>query len=235
MDGGCRLARSDVCHARSDFGRNDPPSVPVVIDHLVYATPDIDATVDRLAGRLGVRPSPGGRHPGLGTRNELLALSGGAYLEIIGVDAAAPGSADGPRPFGLDRITEPLLSTWAAGVDDLDSQVSRARSAGYDPGPVREMCRRLPDGNELHWRLTAPSDDAVEVVPFLIEWARDTAHPSATSAQGCRLLGFTAGHPAPDAVAPVLAALGVELPIVVAAAPELVAVIEGPGGTVELR
>jgi Glyoxalase-like domain len=209
--------------------------MPAVIDHLVYATPDVDATADRLAGRLGVRPTAGGRHPGLGTRNALLALGGGAYLEIIGLDAEAAGPPDGPRPFGVDRITEPRLATWAARVDDIDGRVARARAAGYDPGPVRSMSRRLPDGTELHWRLTAPGADAVELVPFLIEWGGDTPHPSTTSPRGCRLASFTGGHPAPDAVAPMLAAVGVELPVSVAAAPELVAVIAGPGGSVELR
>src|SRR5687768_12308805 len=32
-----------------------------VIDHLVYATPDLDAAVEWLAAALGVRPTPGGR------------------------------------------------------------------------------------------------------------------------------------------------------------------------------
>jgi len=43
----------------------------VLIDHLVYATPDLDlgiATIERL---LGVRATAGGRHPGAGTRNAL--------------------------------------------------------------------------------------------------------------------------------------------------------------------
>jgi catechol 2,3-dioxygenase-like lactoylglutathione lyase family enzyme len=207
-----------------------------MIDHLVYATPDVDSTVEFVARRLGVRAAPGGRHPGLGTRNALLGLGSGAYLEIIGVDAGAAGAGpDGPRPFGLDRIGEPRLATWAAQVHDIDDRVARARAAGYDPGPVRPMSRRLPDGTELHWRLTPPGADAVEVVPFLIEWAPGVLHPSTTSPPGCRLVGLAGEHPAPDAVRAGLAALGLELALSVADAAALLAVIEGPGGTLELR
>ena len=206
-----------------------------MIDHLVYATPDIDATVEELAQRLGVRATPGGRHPSLGTRNALLDLGGGAYLEVIGVDRDGAGPPQGPRPFGLDRIAAPRLATWAARATGIDERVRRARAAGYDPGPVLPLSRALPDGTELHWRLTAPSAEPVELVPFLIEWANDAPHPSTTSARGCRLVGFAAEHPAPATVTPLLAAIGVELVVEPAAIPALVAEIEGPGGSVVLR
>lgn len=205
-----------------------------MIDHLVYATPDVDAAAEWLAAALGVRPTPGGRHPGLGTRNALLGLGSGAYLELIGVDDEPGAAVDGPRPFGLDRIRSPRLAAWAARVDGIDACVSRARRFGYDPGPVQAMSRRRPDGTELHWRLTSPGPHPVEVLPFLIEWAPDAPHPSTTSAAGCRLMGFTGAHPAPDALAPMLHALGVELSVETAPAAALRAVIEGPGGTVSL-
>jgi hypothetical protein len=205
-----------------------------MIDHLVYATPDLDAAVEWMAAAVGVRPSPGGRHPGLGTRNALLDLGGGAYLEIIGVDRDAGAAPDGPRPFGLDELAGPRLAAWAAKADGIDRRVNRARAAGYDPGPVQPLSRRLPDGSELHWRLTFPGSRPIELVPFLIEWGDDVAHPSTTSAAGCRLVSFTGAHPEPHAVAAVLRALEVELVVEPAAAAALHAVIEGPGGTVTL-
>jgi hypothetical protein len=207
-----------------------------VIDHLVYATPDLDATVEDLAGRLGVRATPGGRHPGWGTRNALVGLGGGAYLEIIGIDREADGEAvHGPIPFGVDRLAGPRLAAWAALVDRIDDCVARAQAAGYDPGAVRSMSRRRPDGTELRWRLTAPGADPPEVVPFLIEWAPDVAHPSATSVQGCRLVSFAAEHPDPPTVATRLRAVGVDLPVTPSRTAALVAVIDSPAGLVELR
>ena len=205
-----------------------------MIDHLVYATPDLDAAVEWVAAALGVRPTPGGRHPGLGTRNALLGLGDGAYLELIGVNGAEEVAAVGPRPFGLDRIRGPRLAAWAAQADGIDQFVARARRSGYDPGPVQSMSRQRPDGIELHWRLTSPGPHPVEVLPFLIEWAADAPHPSTTSAVGCHLVSFTAVHPEPDAVTPMLQALGVELTIGPAPSAALTAVIEGPGGTVTL-
>ncbi|MCA1847061.1 MAG: VOC family protein [Actinobacteria bacterium] len=205
-----------------------------MIDHLVYATPDLDAAVEWVAAALGVRPTPGGRHPGLGTSNALLDLGGGAYLEIIGVDGSVEPAAAGPRPFGLDDIAGPRLAAWAAKADGIDQRVARARRFGYDPGPVQPLSRRLPDGTELRWRLTVPGADSVELVPFLIEWADDAPHPSTTSAAGCRLVSFTGAHPQPDAVAPLLRALGVELDVHPSSSPALLAVIEGPDGTVRL-
>ena len=141
-----------------------------MIDHLVYATPDVDAAVEWVTAALGVRPTPGGRHAGLGTRNALLDLGGGAYLELIGVDGEA--AADGPRPFGLDRITEPRLAAWAAKADGIERLVARARAAGYDAGPVQSMSRAGPTASSCTGASRRPARSSVELVPFLIEWAR---------------------------------------------------------------
>ena len=72
-----------------------------MIDHLVLATDDLERTVATISDGWGVTPTPGGAHVGHGTRNELVAIGDGAYLEIIGPDLAQADHT-GARPFGVD-------------------------------------------------------------------------------------------------------------------------------------
>jgi hypothetical protein len=89
------------------------------VDHLVYATPDMNVGIDTLERLLGVRATAGGQHPGLGTRNALIALGPSAYIEIIGPDPDQPKPAE-PRRFGLDDLKAPTLLTWVAKGSQLD-------------------------------------------------------------------------------------------------------------------
>src|SRR6476660_4946459 len=65
----------------------------MTLDHLVYATPDVEESVRYVAGLTGVWPVEGGRHVGGGTRNYLLGLGGLRYLEIVGPDREQPEPA----------------------------------------------------------------------------------------------------------------------------------------------
>ena len=125
------------------------------VDHLVYATPDLKASIDALEKRLGVRAAPGGQHPGRGTRNALIALSPTSYIEIIGPDPEQP-KPDLPRQFGIDTLAEGRLVTWAAKSSDLEGTVTRAAGHAVKLGEVLPGSRRRPDGVLLNWRYTNP-------------------------------------------------------------------------------
>lgn len=203
------------------------------VDHLVYAVADLDAGIAEIERLLGVKAALGGKHTGRGTHNALLSLGGGSYLEIIAPDPEQPAPA-APRPFGLDRLREPRLVTWAIRVPGIEKRADQARKFGYDLGAVLPMSRRLPDGSELRWRLTANPEPAGDgIVPFLIQW-EPGKHPSESAPGGAHLADLQAEHPRPDTVNPMLEAVGAEITVTESARPALIATIEGPKGTVVL-
>jgi hypothetical protein len=206
------------------------------IDHLVYAVPDLDAAIDRLEALLGVRATPGGQHPGAGTRNALIGLGGEAYLEVIGPDPDQPAPGDGPRRFGIDELVGPRLVTWAIKAPGIEERVEQARRAGWDPGAPQAMSRRRPDGVELHWKLTrAPDGVGDGLVPFLIDWGK-TEHPASNLPGGCELVRIRGEHPEAGKVRDALLAMGEDLSLIPGPEPVLAAIIRTASGEeVELR
>jgi hypothetical protein len=212
-----------------------PPVENAVVDHLVYATPDLAATVADLDRRFGLSLEPGGRHLGLGTRNYLADLGDGAFLEVIGPDLDQP-DPEQPRPFGVDYLTEPRLLTWAARVTDLDAAVRQAEEAGYDQlGSIMTMTRDGPDGAPITWRLAVPQDgrEWAGLVPFLIDWG-DSPHPSKTATPGLRMVSFTGWFADVPRVRARLTMLGVRLDVEERAEPGLSCVLATPAGEVTL-
>jgi hypothetical protein len=203
------------------------------LDHLVYATRDLDRSVDDLEARLGVRAAPGGQHPGRGTRNALIALSDDTYLEIIGPDPSQSALRQ-PRWFDIDALVEPRLVAWAAKTSDLDAMFARARAHGVGLGAIGSGSRQRADGSWLRWRFTDPATIAGDgLVPFFIDWGA-TVHPSASAPRGVSLASFRAEHPDPDPILRALAAVDVTLPVVRGSRPRLIATIRTPHGAVDL-
>jgi hypothetical protein len=204
----------------------------VLVDHLIYAVPDLAAAVADLEGRFGVRAQAGGRHIGLGTHNALLALGPRTYLEIIAPDPDQPEPSI-PRPFGIGGVTRGELVGWALACDDIDQAVARARSRGYDPGEVDDGHRVGPAGTVLRWR-GAYSPVADGLVPFLICWG-GTEHPARSAPHGLILTSVQIEHPDPPSLAPPLMALGADVEVRPAKTPALVAHLSGPNGSKVLR
>ena len=183
------------------------------VDHLVYATPDLKASIDALEKRLGVRAAPGGQHPGRGTRNALIALSPTSYIEILtGPDPEQP-KPDLPRQFGIDTLAEGRLVTWAAKSSDLEGAVTRA--AGHAVKLGRGVARKPPPARwcVAHLRYTNPRVVVADgIVPFFIDWG-PTPHPAQTAASGASLLDLVGEHPDAERVQPMLTGLGLGLQV----------------------
>ena len=72
------------------------------------------------------------------------------------------------------------------------------------------------------------------LAPFLIDWG-DARHPSTTAVKGARLASWHGEHPDVATVRRAHVAMGVELELQEGPEPALIAVIEGPSGTITLR
>ncbi len=205
--------------------------VPALLDHLVYATPDLEPTVESVAATFGVRPLAGGAHPAWGTRNVLLPLSPVTYLEIIGPD---PSAATRPQVFGLHKLARPKLVAWAAKGRGLYALVERATELGIRLGRPVQGSRRRPDGSTLSWQLTDPLE-ALDggVIPFFIDWGA-SAHPAAAGPAQVQLVDFHGEHPDPDTTIHRLRALGLELRVDSGPLARLVATFQTPRGSVTL-
>lgn len=204
------------------------------IDHLVYATPDLNRGVEEIEKLLGVRATPGGQHPGRGTRNALITLGPASYLEIIGPDPDQP-PPKASRPFGIDGLTKSKLVAWAAKGADLERLRDDAVRKGIGLGEALSGSRRRTDGVLLGWRYTDPQTVLADgLVPFFIDWGQ-SPHPAQSAAKGASMIALRAEHPDAQRVERLLRELGLDLPVKSGAAPALVAVIDSPRGRVELR
>jgi hypothetical protein len=203
------------------------------IDHLVYATPDLNTGIEAIEKLTGVRATPGGQHPGRGTRNALIALGPTSYLEIIGPDPEQPAPPR-PRQFGIDGLKAPRLARWVVKAQNLEQLAAAASSKGIELGEVTGGKRQRPDGVLLTWRYTNPLVDLGDgLVPFFIDWG-DSPHPAATAAKGLTLIVLRGEHPDAARVGKILMQLGLDLPVKTGSAPALIATIDSPRGRVEL-
>ena len=204
----------------------------MLIDHIIYAAPDLELAVADMEARLGVRATGGGQHLGQGTHNRLLGLGPRSCLEIISPDPRQ-AEPESPRPYGVDGVSGAGLVGWALACDDIRSARDRARSLGFDPGELIDGQKVTRNGTVLRWRLTRNALTA-GVVPFLISWG-DTPHPALSAPPGITLDSLHVEHPDPTDITAKLHALGSDVEVRPGPAPALVAVVVGPHGSVELR
>jgi len=207
-----------------------------IVDHLVYATDDIERSVAELTALLGVTPTPGGQHLGRGTRNELVSLGHGAYLEIVGPDPDQRHH-EGPMPFGIDELTGERLVAWCARPEgELDHVVRVLSATDADPGPVSDMWRARPDGVLLSWRLTLPRlDHWIGPMPFLIDWL-DSEHPTTSLDQPVVLRSLQLHSPEHHHLSRSIAILGEDARVIVEQGEwNIAAILDTPNGEVVLR
>ncbi|CAN5585784.1 hypothetical protein BH10ACT8_BH10ACT8_02720 [soil metagenome] len=148
------------------------------LDHLSYAAggEGLASCVQRLGSQLGAGFTDGGIHPRFGTRNFVLPLRGGVYLEVV---EALDHPAAERAPFG--RLVKARCEAgggwlnWVVGVADLPT-VERRLGRESVPGH-----RIRPDGLDLRWRQLGINETANDPqLPWFIHWESGKAEHPAT-------------------------------------------------------
>ncbi len=147
------------------------------LDHVSYAVgcSEFPSTVNRLGALLGAPFVDGGVHPRYGTRNAVLPLDGGSYVEVV---TPLDHPATDKMPFGRAvRRRAELGGGWLGWVVSVEDLAPFEKRLGR---PSAEGHRRRPDGVLLQWRqigLLELIDDPQ--LPYLVEWCcPNTEHPS---------------------------------------------------------
>ncbi|MGI9596350.1 MAG: VOC family protein [Acidimicrobiales bacterium] len=206
------------------------------LDHLIFASRDVDEGVRIIEDLTGARAVAGGPHVGLGTHNYLLTFDERTYFEIIGIDPSQPEPSRA-RPFGLDERDGPGLAGYAihpTGGESLEDVVAMMTAAGYDPGTIADMSRAKPDGDVISWRLTTGGDSGEAsqgALPFAIDWGRQPSPAASLPSMG-RLAALTVTHP-DESTRAKAASLGMATEVVAGPA-RLTASVETANGVVEI-
>jgi Glyoxalase-like domain len=149
----------------------------VRLDHISYAAgPEgLAATVQRLGSALGASFRDGGMHPRFGTRNFVLPLLNGVYLEVVEpLDHPAADKAPFGRAVKARTAAGGGWLAWVVAVDDIAIVETRLQRTSV-PGQ-----RRRPDGVVLTWQQIGVLDMLDDpALPFFTQWAIDAQfHPS---------------------------------------------------------
>jgi len=209
-----RLIVLPVLFFTASNARPTEPASPLTrIDHVIVGVANLEEGIVHMQRLTGVRAVIGGVHPGRGTRNALMSLGDGTYLELL-----APDPAQGPKSEmsrELSGLKAPSPVGWAVsgpserGIRSALKNISLSASA---PGS-----RRKPDGSLLEWVTFGYAAVTDPLAPFFIIWSDPALHPSRTSPGGCRLVRIALYEPTADTLRSAIAPLA--LPVTVTQAP----------------
>ena len=205
--------------------------VPKSLDHIILGCNDLDAGVEYVYQRTGVRAAAGGVHPGAGTKNALLSLGTLRYMEIIAPDPMQPASTD---PRRVASLKNPALVGWAIHQHDVKKFAAVLQADGVDCVGPKPGSRARPDGTTLRWASLTLEDDKDGVLPFFIEWDSNSLHPSVNAPAGCRLTDLWITTPDPAGLKALSAKLQLGVQIRQSNELRLAATILGPKGSLSL-
>jgi hypothetical protein len=202
--------------------------VPSLLDHILLGCSDLERGIAFVEEHSGLRAAFGGVHPGRGTQNALLsvgALGERRYLEIIAPDPKQPSLE---QYSVITKLNQPRLIGWAAHRDDLDEFAKHLHEQGVAFEGPQSGSRQRPDGKVLRWRALRLKDDHGGLLPFFIEWSKDSVHPSVDAPKGCQLTRFEATSPEAEDLLRAISRVQLDLRVSAAMKPALQATVAGP-------
>lgn len=201
--------------------------VPTLLDHILLGSNDLDRGIALVEEHTGIHAAFGGVHPGRGTENALLSLGERRYLEIIAPD---PKQAHVQQYSIVSQLKQPRLIGWAAHRNDVDQFAEQLRHEGIECEGPQPGSRQRPDGKLLGWKALRLKDDHGGLLPFFIEWSKDSVHPSVDAPKGCMLERFEATAPETADLLALASRLELDLSVSTSNARSLRATIRGPEG-----
>jgi hypothetical protein len=201
------------------------------IDHLVWYTADLDQGRSYFTDAMERPPLYGGEHPGEGTANAVMALGPETYVEILGRDKAQSAESLDPE---VRRLAGHGLYHWAVGGVDLAAVAERAARAGLTGGELVPGGRIKPDGKRLSWTCWGLRNHGFgSLIPFFIDWM-GSEHPARSAPQGGKLASLEIHAPEATHLGQIFEVLGLEVPVVEAPEPAVIATLESSKGRIVL-
>ena len=150
------------------------------------AGPDgLAPAVGRLEEALGVHFRDGGFHPRFGTRNNIITIAGGRYVEVVEVleHPAAEKAVFGQAVRARTDMGGGWMG-WVLEVDDMTPLEERLERKAV------EGSRQFPDGRRLEWvQIGIKGLMADPQLPFFVKWtSEEELRPSALPPEPVELL-----------------------------------------------
>lgn len=202
------------------------------LDHFIWACSDINDGIVQLADITGVTPVKGGKHPGVGTQNALLALGTGLYLEIIAPDYDQ--NLEENSGAALSQVRRGGMLSFCIAAANLTDLAARVKAASLTTTGAADFARETPEGAVMRWQLLfmAGQHDALQV-PFFIDWMA-CAHPSLSAPQAGTIQSFQFCHPDAAALNALYSDLGLDVAAQHADRAHLTLNLKTPKGDVHL-
>jgi hypothetical protein len=137
-------------------------------DHFIILTSNLEAAMQTYR-RLGFGVRPGGEHPAMGSRNALIAIADGTYIELVGFKDTALAVKSYWRA-GVERLRiGEGFGGYVLASNDLAADVAQIKRRALVYDEPKPGSRVRPDGQRVEWQMSMFNGSPIGLLPFLIQ------------------------------------------------------------------